>query len=135
MDEMVGYLVQPCRNDLEKARVIFSWIAFNVTYDDDGFNSGRYGNNTADGVYRSGKAVCQGYSDLFQVMGRIGGLEAEMVFGYSKGFGYQPGKPIANADHAWNTIRIEDEWRLFDVTWAHGYGSVAIKKVYCICIH
>ena len=132
MEAMVDYLVKPCRNDMEKARVLFSWIAFNVEYDDKSYNSGKYGDNSPLGTYRNGKAVCQGYADLYQAMGNMAGLDSRMIIGYSRGIAYQPGQHFEAPDHAWTAIEINGEWRLFDVTWAAGYGTVKRGKLVSI---
>ena len=50
------------------------------------------------------------------------GLEADKVTGYAKGYGYKGGK-FKETNHAWNVIKVDDQWRLFDVTWASGSGT------------
>jgi hypothetical protein len=65
--------------------------------------------------------VCGGYSDLFTALARAAGLEAESITGYGKGHAYEVGEPIAGpANHAWNAVKIDGEWRLVDCTWGAG---------------
>jgi hypothetical protein len=123
IEDLVTTLVKPAKNDIEKARIIFTWIAINISYDDNGFNTGKYNDCTAETVFSTRKAVCQGYSALFVRMGKLAGLDIVMVEGYGKGIGYRNGNTFPQANHAWNAINIDGRWRLFDVTWASGYGK------------
>jgi len=121
--DLVNYLVSPATNDLEKARLIFTWIALNISYDDNGYNTGNYSDCSAEGVLQSGIAVCEGYSKLFEQMGKLAGLDIVQVIGYSKGISYRDGSAFDDTNHAWNAVKSEGQWRLFDVTWAAGYGK------------
>ena len=124
MERLVEYLVRPAKNELEKSRLLFTWIALNVHYDDQGFNTGRYGDLSGKGVFESRTAVCEGFSNLFTEMGKMAGLEAVKVSGYAKGVGHSQGRDFSRTNHAWNLVRIRGEWKLMDVTWASGHGSV-----------
>jgi len=119
------YLVIPAKNDLEKTRAIFTWIAKNVSYDDTGYNSGNYirKDYSPAGVFKSREAVCEGYSNLFLAMCDSVGLKATKIIGYAKGYSYAEGSGFKQTNHAWNAVKIDDEWRLFDATWASGYGE------------
>jgi len=82
----------------------------------------------------SGLAVCGGYAGLYVAIALKAGLEAVMVTGHGKGYGYsaiQPGDPIPPrnpAGHAWNAVRIDNgEWKLLDACW--GAGNVG-NQVY-----
>lgn len=122
MDDLVNYLVKPARNDIEKTRLIFTWIALNVAYDDYGYNTGHYSDCSPEGVFRNRRAVCQGFSELFERMGKLAGLDIVLVIGYAKGISHTPGEYFPETNHAWNVVKINGRWRLFDVTWAQGCG-------------
>src|SRR5208283_1308608 len=85
MEDLVSYLVKPAKNNMEKARLIFTWLALNISYDDDGFNSGRYSDCSPVHVFTSRKSVCQGYCELFEKMGTLAGLDIVTINGYAKG--------------------------------------------------
>ena len=92
IDALVDYLIKPAKNDTEKARLIYMWIASNIRYDTKAFFSGNYGNSSAEATLESKAAVCEGYANLFKKMAEKAGLESEKISGYSKGYGYLPGK-------------------------------------------
>ena len=120
--DLVNYLIIPAKNELEKTRLIFTWIALNISYDDYGYNTGNYSDCSAEGVFKSGRAVCEGYSNLFEQMGKLAKLDIYKIKGYAKGISYREGSTFKNTNHAWNVAKIEGQWKLFDVTWASGYG-------------
>lgn len=120
---LTEYLLKPAKTDIEKARVLFTWVATHISYDDKGYNSDDYLDCTAESVLQKKRAVCEGYSNLLKALCNAAGLEAEKVIGYAKGYSYTIGDKFSETDHAWNVIKVENEWRLFDVTWASGFGT------------
>lgn len=117
------YLAEGARSDLEKARSIYVWLTHNVSYDDAGFNSGNYKDTSADGVLVNRKSVCSGFSNLYFELGDAMGLEIKKVIGYSKGYGFKQGDRFEKTNHAWNIIKINGKWRIFDATWGRGYSK------------
>lgn len=122
IESLSNYLQRETKSDLEKARAVFVWLTEKIRYDDDSFNSGDDGDNSAEGVLSNKKAVCEGFSNLFLAIGQHMGLEIEKVVGYAKGYGYSPGMKFKETNHAWNVIKIGGNWRVFDATWGQGNG-------------
>lgn len=120
---LTQFLIKPAISDIEKARVIFTWIATHVRYDDVAFNTNRFPVYTPELVLKSKKAVCAGFSILYTAMCREAALDAMTVTGYAKGYGYRSGDRMDDVNHAWNAVKIDQVWKLFDVTWAQGYGK------------
>ncbi len=122
VESLAAYLVKPAKNDREKARAIFRWIAGNIDYNMEAFFKGGGSAAGAEEVLKSGKSVCYGYSDLFLSLAREAGLEAARISGYGKGYGYLPGKNFSGPfNHAWNSVKINGSWYLVDSTWGAGY--------------
>ena len=123
IESLAAYLTKPAKNDTEKVRAIYRWIAENIDYDVQGFSSGSYGDTSAEGVLKSGRSVCSGYSNLFEKLANASGLDAVTISGYAKGYGYTPGMRFSGpTDHAWNAVKIDEKWYQIDSTW--GAGSV-----------
>jgi len=57
---------------------------------------------------------------LFRYMCALASVEAIVINGYSKGYGYS-GTLGPSPDHAWNAVKINNKWHLVDVTWDAGY--------------
>lgn len=116
---LAAYLARGARSEAEIARSIFRWIAENIAYDYD-----EVGGTTAsapEAVLVRGKSVCEGYSSVFELLGRLAGLDVATVHGYAKGYDYHAGMHFDRPNHAWNAVRIDGRWRLIDSTWGAGY--------------
>lgn len=129
----------------EKAEAIYFWIANNVSYDvkslynnkNDRYSytyktkeqqlkkEQKYIDKTAQSTFRRKKAVCEGYSILFKKLCDLTQVECVVITGSSKTKNGDIGKSPRGSDHAWNAVKLENNWHLIDVTW--GAGSVDNK--------
>ncbi len=128
--EKLGDYIQKTTNiELEKAQIIYSWIALNIRYDDKGYNSGKYGGLTTTQLLKSKKGVCDDFSSLFKDLCTASGLKSIKIIGYAKAYGYTIGHKMEETDHAWNAVEIDGKWNLVDVTWGRGYGTTVNGKL------
>jgi len=121
LPRLAAYLVKPARNDREKARAIFRWVTANIDYDADSYFRNDYTPHNTEDVLSSGKAVCDGYANLFKQLADQVGLETVMISGFTKGFSYLTRGRLGLVDHAWNAVKIDGQWQLLDSTWGAGY--------------
>jgi len=124
---LLQQIQQPQRSDSAKASLIFDWITTNIDYDQSAMQD-LYNRVVEDKSQRPEvvlarrKALCGGYANLFAHFGEKAGLETQVIVGYSK----EDGRVSALDDdiyHAWNAVKVDDEWQLVDVTWGAGYGT------------
>jgi transglutaminase/protease-like cytokinesis protein 3 len=119
IDSLSFYLTAGYNTELKKAQSVFRWITNNINYDVNKqvtvFKNENDFSQDALRVLRSKKAVCEGYSNLFMELCRRSGLSVEIITGYASAKGDNQTQP-----HAWNVIKINDEWKLVDATWAAG---------------
>ncbi|MHC0440665.1 transglutaminase domain-containing protein [Flavobacterium sp. 3-210] len=127
-------------SDYDRARAIYSWIAFNIKYDFNAFlNPPRtqgfsysseaekqrkikqINDNLIQKTFTSKKAVCEGFTALYQHLAGLAGLKCEIIRGDSKISVRDIGRKTTLSNHAWNIILIDKKWRLVDVTWGQGY--------------
>jgi transglutaminase/protease-like cytokinesis protein 3 len=122
VETLARYLAGPAQNEEEKARALFRWITENITYDTRAYFTGQDRSAGPDDVLKTRKGVCEGFSGLFEKLGRAAGLEIVTVSGHAKGYGTAAGGRFEGPpDHAWNAVRIRGKWRLVDATWGAGY--------------
>ena len=119
--QLARSVTRDARTDSARAARLYEWVARNLTYDVQGFLAGRLADGTPENVFRVRRAVCGGYVALFQRLANEIGLEAEPVLGYAKGFTYRSGASTKRANHSWVAVRLDNEWRLVDPTWASGF--------------
>ena len=67
--------------------------------------------STAYGALINGKAICDGYSDAFTLLMHVCGIECFQIWGEAKN---AKGK---TESHAWNKVKIGNDWYNVDVTW------------------
>ncbi len=132
---LADVLCGPFSSHTDKARAIFTWMHYNIAYDVDAFFGNRVKHVEPKDTIASGLAVCGGYAGAYVAIALKAGMEAVMVTGHGKGFGYssmKPGDPIppcSPTGHAWNAVRIDGgEWKLIDACW--GAGSVGAGNTY-----
>ncbi|KKK20832.1 hypothetical protein P175DRAFT_0497646 [Aspergillus ochraceoroseus IBT 24754] len=120
-------LTAPFISHTDKARALFTWLHHNVDYDVYSFFNRCVKPSTPSSTLASGLAVCEGYAGLFAALAIQAGLEAAVVSGHGKGYGYSapaPGAPLPPqaAGHAWNVVRIDNgQWKLIDPCWGAGH--------------
>ena len=117
--ELASLLSRYAKTEAEKARIIFSWIAYNIAYDVPAYLSGNYGDLSPEGVLETRRGVCSGYANLYKALAKAMKLDVVVVDGYAKGYGYVVGN-ATQINHAWNAVKINNKWYLLDSTWGAG---------------
>lgn len=127
-------------SDYDRARAIYSWIAFNIKYDYNaylnpprvqGFSYSseaekqrkikQLNDNLIQKAFKSKKAVCEGFTALYQHLASLMDIKCEIIRGDSKISVRDIGRKTTSSNHAWNMVLIDKKWRLVDVTWGQGY--------------
>ena len=126
-DSRVRFWVANKAGDEWKARAIYRWvtdrIAYRIKVPDKPVDNHEY--CAPDGRYWSSvvspqttlvnrRAYCVSYSLLYQALASKSGLSVLYIEGHA-------GSDDSLAEHAWNAVKIGDEWRMVDTTWGAGY--------------
>lgn len=104
-------------SDFEKEMAINTYLCENAQYDDAALENAEkynftqvdedfYDSFTAYGILVDGVGVCASYSAAFKLLADEAGLDSIVVTGYLEG----------SVPHAWNKVKIEDEWYIVDAT-------------------
>jgi hypothetical protein len=120
---LVDALTSGIESDSLKAKIIHDWVADNISYDVQGFLSRKIGEQGVADVIRTGRSVCQGYSNLYERMCADAGVECVTISGYGRGYGFSlfETEDPPKENHAWNAVKLNGTWRLVDVTWDAGH--------------
>jgi len=107
-----------------RARLVYRWITGHMRYGDlnpDNFPlrpsyrsfHGSYFNDgySPQSSLTRGYTNCGGFSLLFEALASQMDLKVEYFKGYARGFENVP------RYHAWNAVKIGDEWKMIDATW------------------
>jgi hypothetical protein len=116
---LVAVLIAGESDPFMRIKLIHDWISDTITYD-----LAIASKNTVTGqdlatVLSTRRAVCSGYTRLFQKMAELAGFEAQTVSGFTKGLGREFSFDFQNS-HAWNIVRIGDMWYFVDTTFDAG---------------
>jgi transglutaminase/protease-like cytokinesis protein 3 len=109
-----------------KTRAIYTWIAYNISYDCPAFHSPSRIKGEAIDVFKSRKGVCEGYANLFREMCSLASVQCVTVDGYARNMSETIGEEL-EVNHTWNAVRINEEWKLIDATWGSGYTDKKVK--------
>ncbi|MBK6952658.1 MAG: hypothetical protein IPH24_11580 [Crocinitomicaceae bacterium] len=112
------FLASGANTEEEKVLIFSYWIAKNIKYDLREVKDQHRTNKTAYEVLRNKKAVCEGYSILFQQFCENEGIEAYTVYGHGYGNLIRRSLNLYHLRHAWNAVYVSGEWQILDVTWA-----------------
>jgi transglutaminase-like putative cysteine protease len=115
--EVVSQIITDDMSDLEKEIAINQYLCDNAVYDDAALeNAEQYEFQYVDdefldsftpyGTLVNGVGVCASYAGAFKVLADEAGLESIVVTGYLEG----------NLPHAWNRVKIDDQWISLDST-------------------
>ncbi|XP_052237998.1 kyphoscoliosis peptidase-like [Dreissena polymorpha] len=132
LPRLVEYLVAYADNSFEKVRAFYVWITHNINYDTSGyFNRAPLRPTDPDSVLANRVTVCEGYCRLFAAFCSEAEIPAKIICGYAKSYGYQPGDDVMSDSHnahAWNSVYIDNDWFLVDVTWGAGFVKSKERK-------
>lgn len=130
LDELTNKITKPFTKDIDKTRAIYYWIADNIEYDYVNFKNKTvtFKQTQPETVFDRRKAVCEGYSNLFKYMLNFCNIENEVISGYARNdietvFLKEP-------NHAWNSVKLNGKWYLFDVTWARDTLNKKVDNYY-----
>ena len=121
------YIAQREPNPYLRVKALHDYVISRVTYDLDVLKTGKRSAQDAQTVFVTGKAVCEGYANLFMALGQSIGMDVVFVGGKVR----QDLAPIdviptplrlikSNYDwtlHAWNAVKVAGDWQLVDTTW------------------
>ncbi len=88
-------------NKVEQIKYFYDWIVQNTDYYDT------QNSQSITSVFLDKQSVCAGYSKAFQYLCKEAGIECLYVNGYTKD----------NMLHAWNMVKLNDNYYWVDVTW------------------
>ncbi len=119
-------LCNPFSAKVDKARAIFTWLHHNIAYDTKSYFQNKVRHQTPEETLRIGLSVCQGYAELFEILAGHAGVQAIVISGHGKGYGYKLNSNDSEAkvkNHSWNAFKLDSsQWQLVDPCW--GAGSV-----------
>jgi hypothetical protein len=113
-------ITQNRANDSDKIVAIYQWMSAHLEYDFESVINERKGIPMPDSfqqpaiAIRRKRAVCDGYSRIFRDFCQLNGVFATSIIGYTS---FNDLTDSAQVLHAWNAVKVNNNWYLMDVTW------------------
>lgn len=106
--DILSEIINPNMTDYNKVKAVHDYIINTTRYDKAYFQNEEVKpeSHTVYGVLVEGVAVCDGYAKAMKYLLEPLDIETIIVNGKSKGM-----------NHAWNIVKIEDEYYHIDATW------------------
>jgi hypothetical protein len=128
-EDIASYISANFKDDNEKSRAIFIWVATNIQYDIENMFALNFYEKKEEKILKplkTKKGICENYAALFTDICQKAGIRSFVVEGYTKQNGFADYIP-----HAWSAALIDSTWYLFDPTWGSGYvsGGKFFKKI------
>ena len=107
---------------IEREAAVHDYILRRCAYQ---FDESDDASNSALGFFNNGLCRCAGYVDTFRLLGRLAGLDVEMIGGPTTRDAED------SKGHAWNLIRLDGLWYVVDLTWDDMVDAAGgIERVY-----
>jgi len=122
-ESIANYIKSNLKHPEDQLKGAFYWTATNIDYAVEDLNRDLlYESNQAllNDALRNKRGVCQAFAEIFNELAIKLGFDSYLISGYSR----QNGHVINSSGHAWNAVKINENWYLFDPTWAGGYFEV-----------
>lgn len=105
----------------EKFDAIFNWVAGHISYNYKAYYSsaGSYKTNVSD-ILKRRRGLCLDYATLMDTLCSLAGITNVSVYGYAKDEIFDVNDSIYMDNHAWNAVKLDGLWYVYDVTWASG---------------
>lgn len=127
-EALVAELIKDKSGEKEKFDAIFGWVAYHIKYNYNEYYSASAQPVNFKDILKNKRAICLGYATLMDSLCAIAGITNVTVFGYAKDEIFDVGDSLYMDNHAWNAVKLDDKWYLYDVTWCHGKKELQISK-------
>ncbi len=117
IESVAQYLADQEPDPFLRIKALHDYVADRVAYDAESYFAGRYPDQSAATVFTTRKSVCAGYANLFKALGDAIGEEIHIITGHTRS---SLSGELGGEGHAWNAVKIQDNWYLVDATWDSG---------------
>lgn len=127
---LVNYLTKDKNTEKEKFDVIFTWVATNIRYNYQSYYSSSGASiSKINYLLKHRTGICIDYAFLMDSLCKLAGLTNVSVYGYAKDEIFDVGDSLYVDNHAWNAVKLDNLWYVYDVTWASGQTEYKLNKL------
>ena len=105
--KVVPQLIDENMSDFEKVRILNDYVVLMTAYSFDGFDP-----YSPASIITLGSGVCNAYALLLNALLVEADIESKVLIG-----------SVLNVGHAWNLVKVDNEWYHVDPTWNDGSNN------------
>ncbi len=129
-EHLVKKLTQGKTGDQEKFDAIFTWVTTNISYD---YNEFYLPTAPIPGsiqrILKTKRTICLGYANLMDTLCMLAGISNVTVYGYAKDELFDLNDTIYIHNHAWNAVKLDGLWYVYDATWSKGKVEYELTRM------
>jgi hypothetical protein len=127
--KLVEKLTEGKETDKDKFDAIFTWVAQNIHYDYATYLSPRgAAMPQLTRILHTKSGICIDYAFLMDTLCKIAGLQNVSVYGYVKDDLFDVEDSLYIDNHAWNAVKLDNYWYVYDVTWSVGRYNLEFRR-------
>lgn len=109
--KIIKKIIKDDMTDYEKEKAVYDWLFKYVNFDEGSFAAipTEDDNSTPYGVLKSRSAICVGNATTFKLFMGMLGIDCKIIHSTEAG------------EHAWNMVKLDNEWYHCDLTFDGGY--------------
>lgn len=120
-EQLVRKLTKGKISDREKFDAIFTWVTTNIRYDYREFYLPTAPiPGSIQRILKTKRTICLGYANLMDTLCILAGIPNVTVYGYARDEFFDVNDTIYIHNHAWNAVRLDGLWHVYDATWSKG---------------
>ncbi|MES2514406.1 MAG: transglutaminase domain-containing protein [Bacteroidota bacterium] len=118
---LVKKLIKGKSGEQEKFDAIFTWVTTNIKYNYSEFYLPTASNpEQISRILKTKNTICLGYANLMDTLCKLAGIANVTVYGYAKDEFFDIHDTVYIHNHAWNAVRLDGLWYVYDATWSKG---------------
>lgn len=126
---LVNKLIANKESDKEKFDMIFTWVTKNIRYDYYSYLAPTGSSiPRIDRILKYKAGICIDYAYLMDTLCKLAGIQSMSIYGYAKDDLFDVHDSIYMDNHAWNAVKLDNYWYVYDVTWSSGEYKWGYKK-------
>jgi hypothetical protein len=128
---LVNAIIKGKESDKEKFDAIYNWVVQNIDYDYKTlFLFGGSFPMTVKKILKTKKTLCINYAFLMDTLCSIAEIKNTTILGYAKDELFDVHDSIYFDNHAWNAVKLDGIWYLYDITFSSGQVFYRYTKFY-----
>lgn len=125
---LVQELTRDKTSDEEKFKALFGWVATHISYNYREYYSTGGSPVSIRDILHHRRAICLGYANLMDSLCKLAGITNVTVYGYAKDEIFDVQDSLYMDNHAWNAVKLDGQWYVYDVTWSTGHTTYKLSR-------